>query len=379
MDGRWPRRNDQIAINDLAHRNPHVSALDAATPEARLPGSFYFSLDTVMELDCAHLSLAPIWADEDDQRLVFLIRTIDAIRLCRDGSFEEERASVVLWVYEREFHRLAWEVRDFATAARLADPYSTDCQDEEFVDLVRTAIKCGSLVGVREGDVDSTGGDQTMAERRLVRSIEKHVRGRLSEGGRQYKLVAGQDLPGIPDRNSYEVVGREEAIRVLGELGKQAGADVAALLIKARDQLTPDWRSPLSPKGLVLLRRIYAPSAMVASQEPALTPSQLWGKKGKEDDEIIDWTIWIELDPADPKASDDVVILLDEFHQEVMRKPLASCPREGTGVLVKFEKIAKHDVFTLIRDYGPNEGGGQDTLFISSSPAEMDERGSQAS
>jgi len=118
---------------------------------------------------------------------------------------------------------------------------------------------------------------------------------------------------------------------------------------------------------------------MVASQEPALTPSQLWGKKGKEDDEIIDWTIWIELDPADPKASDDVVILLDELHQEVMRKPLASCPREGTGVLVKFEKVNKHDVFTLIRDYGPNEGGGQDTLFISSSPAEMDERGSQAS
>jgi hypothetical protein len=48
-------------------------------------------------------------------------------------------------------------------------------------------------------------------------------------------------------------------------------------------------------------------------------------------------------------------------------------------VLVKFEKIGKHDRFTLIRDYGPNEGGGQDTLFIASSPAEMDERGSQAS
>ena len=332
-----------------------------------------------MELECPHLSLAPSWADEVDQRRVVLVRAIDGLRLCRDGSFEEERASVVLWVYERESQRLAGEVRDFAAAARLVDPYSIDCQDDEVVDLVRTAIKRGNLVGVREGDVDSTGGDQTMAERRLVRSIEKHARGRLSEGGRQYKLVAGQDLSGIPDRNSYEVVGSEEAIRVLGELGKQATAEVAALLTKARDQLTPDWRPPLSPKGLVLLRRIYAPTAMVASQEPALTPSQLWGKKGKEDDEIIDWTIWIELDPADPKASDDVVILLDEFHQEVMRKPLASCPREGTGVLVKFEKISKNDVFTLIRDYGPNEGGGQDTLFISSSPAEMDERGSQAS
>lgn len=332
-----------------------------------------------MDLDCPHLSLAPSWADEDDHRCVVLVRAIDALRLCRDGSFDEERVSVVLWVYEKESHRLAWEVRDFAAAARLADPYSSDCQDCESVDFVRNAIQCGSLVGVREGDADSAGGDQTVAARRLVRSIDKSVRGRLSDGGRQYRLVAGQDLTGLPDRNSYEVVGREEALRVLGELGKQASADVAALLTKARDQLTPDWRPPLSPTGLVLLRRSNAPSAMVSSQAPALTPSQLWGKAGKEDDEIIDWTIWIELDPADPKASDDVVILLDEFHQEVMRKPLASCPREGTGVLVKFEKLNKRDVFTLIRDYGPNEGGGQDTLFISSSPAEMDERGRQAS
>jgi hypothetical protein len=332
-----------------------------------------------MELDCPHLSLAPGWADEDDHRCVVLVRAIDALRLCQDGSFEEERTSVVLWIYEKEFHRLAWQVRDFFDDARLADPYSMDCQDDDFVDLGRTAIQCGSLVGVREGDAIATGGDQTMVERRLVRSIDKSVRGRLSDGGRQYRLVAGQDLTGIPDRNSYEVVGREDAIRVLGELGKQASADVASLLTKARDQLTPDWRPPLSPAGLVLLRRSNAPSAMVSSQAPALTPSQLWGKAGKEDDEIIDWTIWIELDPADPKASDDVVILLDEFHQEVMRKPLASCPREGTGVLVKFEKINKHDLFTLIRDYGPNEGGGQDTLFIARSPAEMDERGRQAS
>jgi hypothetical protein len=332
-----------------------------------------------MELDCPHVSLAPSWADDDDQRQVVLVLAIDGLQLCRDGRFEKEDASMVLWVYEREAHRLTWEVRDFAAAARLIDPYSLDCQDDELVDIVRTAIKHGSLVGVTEGEAASFKGDQTMAERHLVRSIDKRAHGRLSDGGRQYKLVAGQDLPGIPDRNSYEVVGREEAIRVLGELGKQATTEVAALLTKARDQLTPDWRPPLSPKGVVLLRRIYAPAAMVASQEPALTPSQLWGKKGKEDDEIIDWTIWIELDPADPKASDDVVILLDELHQEVMRKPLASCPREGTGVLVKFEKVNKHDVFTLIRDYGPNEGGGQDTLFISSSPAELDERGSQAS
>ena len=246
-------------------------------------------------------------------------------------------------------------------------------------ELVRDAIERGSLVGVRETGTSGTETDATRAQRRLVRDLEARVRGHLSDRGRLYKLVTGLDLQGIPDRNSYEVVGRGESQRVLEELAKPAMADVAALLTKARDQLSPDWRPPYSPKGLVLLRRINAPRAAVASQEPALTPSQLWGKQGKEDDEIIDWTIWIELDPADPKASDDVVILLDEFYQEVMGKPLASCPREGTGVLVKFDKIGKHDRFTLIRDYGPNEGGGEDTLFMDSSPAEMDERGSQAS
>jgi len=246
----------------------NVRVLDAATRQTRLPASFHFSLDTAMELDCPHVSLAPSWADDDDQRQVVLVLAIDGLQLCRDGRFEKEDASMVLWVYEREAHRLTWEVRDFAAAARLIDPYSLDCQDDELVDIVRTAIKHGSLVGVTEGEAASFKGDQTMAERHLVRSIDKRAHGRLSDGGRQYKLVAGQDLPGIPDRNSYEVVGREEAIRVLGELGKQATTEVAALLTKARDQLTPDWRPPLSPKGVVLLRRIYAPGPWSQAKSP---------------------------------------------------------------------------------------------------------------
>ena len=332
-----------------------------------------------MDLDCPHLSLDRHWADENDQSCVVLVRQVDALRLCRDGGYEEAGKSAVLWSFEGQCHEILSNVRAFAVTARLATPYSTRFQDQDIADLVRGAIERGSLVGVRENGATTAETDTTRLQRQLVRDLEARVRGRLSAGGRQFKLVPGLDLQGIPERNSYEVVGRSESQRVLGELAKLAGSDVAELLTKARDQLTLDWRPPLSPKGLVLLRRINAPRAAVASQEPALTPSQLWGKKGKEDDEIIDWTIWIELDPADPKASDDVVILLDEFHQELMRKPLASCPREGTGVLVKFEKIGKHDRFTLIRDYGPNEGGGQDTLFIESSPAEMDERGSQAS
>jgi len=332
-----------------------------------------------MELDCPHLSLARHWADKDDPSCVVLVRQIDALRLCRDGSCEEASKSSALWAFEEQRHGIAWKAREFALTARLVNPYSTGFQDSDLVELVRDAIERGGLVGVTRTGSSAFDTDATLAQRRLARDVESRTRGRLSEGGRLYKLVAGMDLSGVPERNSYEVVERNEAQRVLGELAKQAAANLAPLFAKARELLTPDWRPPLSPKGVVLLRRLHAPKAAVASQEPALTPSQLWGKAGKEDDEIIDWTIWIELDPADPKASDDVVILLDEFYQEVMRKPLASCPREGTGVLVKFEKIGKHDRFTLIRDYGPNEGGGEDTLFMDSTPAEMDERGSQAS
>jgi hypothetical protein len=329
-------------------------------------------------LDCPHLSLAPSWASEDDARRIVLVQAVDALRMIQGGEFAQASKSAVLWAFDHECQRQMAKVRDFAVTTGMANPYSTRFTDDDVVDLLKCAIRQGDVVGVGKAGAGAGETDATLAQRRLVRELEARTRGKLSEGSRQFKLVAGADLAGMPDRNSYEVVRHDEAKRVLEGLAKES-AGPAAILNKACAQLSPDWRPPFSPKGVVLLRRINAPRAAVASQDPALTPSQIWGKAKKEKDDIIDWTIWIELDPADPKASDDVVILLDEFHQEVVRKPLASCPREGTGVLVKFEKLNKHDRFTLIRDYGPNEGGGQDTLFIGSSPAEMDERGRQAS
>jgi hypothetical protein len=193
-----------------------------------------------MELDCPHLSLAPSWADDDDDRRVVLVRAIDALGLCRDGGYEEECASAALWAYESQCHRLIWKLRDFALTARLASPYSTGFQDEDLIDLVREAIARGSLIGVREIGGGNLGTEQTVVERRLVRNIESRSRGRLNDGARQYKLVPGSDLSGIKERNSYEVVGRDESRRVLDELAKQAGADLALLLKKANDQLTLD-------------------------------------------------------------------------------------------------------------------------------------------
>jgi len=332
-----------------------------------------------MRVDCVHLSLAPDWAGANDHGDIAVVRAVDGLRLVQSGGHEVVEVSEVLWELERVGRSLAWEIGQFTTRAVIGGFEAKRLSDDERIAWVARALRRGAIVGIRRRADGGEGDDKVLAQRRLARQIAAATaRQPLSTGGRRYKLVPGPDLAHMADRDRYEVVPRAEALRVLGELESEVTPALAALIARARQGLTADWRPPLSPEGLVLLRRGREAHA-AGSGEPALTPSQLWGKAAKEDDDIIDWIIWIELDPLDPKAEDDVVILLDQFYQEVMRKPLASCPREETGVLVTFEQIHKHDRFTLIRDYGPNEGGGQDTLFIDSTPAELDEIGKKAS
>jgi|GEM_PF-4704040 len=323
-----------------------------------------------MSLDCPHLSLAPAWAGEDDARQIVLVEAVAALGLCRDGEYEPVAARTALWEFDRARDSLAWKLPFFVSRARLwtTNPF---CNNEgDLPTRIERAIKNGDLVGLRRGPGPSADSEPTRVQRKLIHEIELRARGRLAFEGRQYRLIAGLDLPGLRDRDDYEVLPRAEAERILGASTAQAAPDLAALLTKARETLSRDWHKPFSPDGLVCLRRLQARMVAAQSPEPAMTPSQLW-RRAKEEDDIIDWTIWIELDPDDPKASDDVVILLDEFYQEVERKPLAACPRRGTGVLVEFKQIREHDRFTLIRDYGPNEGGGSDTLFLDCSPAEL--------
>ena len=231
-----------------------------------------------MDLDCPHLSLGPYWADEDERRRIVLVDSLDALRLCGDGAYEAASPSDALWDFERESHQLSWELRDFAIRVGLTSPYSSRFRDEDVVEVVGACIRRGDLVGLRKGQATAAAKmEPSVEQRRLVGAIESQTRGRLGEGSRQYKLVAGADVAGIPDRNSYKVVRQDEAQRVLGELAKQFAArtDLAALFDKSRDKLSPDWRPPLPPNGLVLLRRIRAPKAAAASPEPAITPSQM--------------------------------------------------------------------------------------------------------
>jgi hypothetical protein len=120
--------------------------------------------------------------------------------------------------------------------------------------MILRGIEDGELVGIRRKQADmSASKDPVVEQQRLVRDLESKTRGRLSEGGRQFKLIAGADLPGIPDRDSYEVVSNQEARRVLGTWVEQAGtrADLATLLGKAQDMLSPDWRPPMIEETLV--------------------------------------------------------------------------------------------------------------------------------
>jgi hypothetical protein len=114
------------------------------------------------------------------------------------------------------------------------------------------------------------------------------------------------------------------------------------------------------------------PPALAPRPRPAPPPEPV-------DEDVIDWVIWVELDPDDPKAQDDELILIDIREAEVQRVHLSSCAKEGFGVKVVFEQVEKHTAYTLIRDFGPDEGGGIDTLFIGRTPQELNEEAAQRS
>jgi hypothetical protein len=249
-----------------------------------------------MELDCLHLSLARYWTDEADDRRIALVDSLDALRLCDRGEFEAVSAADARWDFLRESRRLCAEIQTFAVRAGLASPFSSCCDNDDLTELVAQAIERGELVGLRKNRaLFGRANKATVEQRRLVAEIESKTRGRLQHGGRRYKLAAGDDLDGIDDRDSYEVVPRAEAVRTLDLLAKEAGmtGDVASLLGQARDKLTRDWRPPLAPEGLILLRRSATLRIASSDTGPAITPSQMRKLASKD---------WIEIEVVDQEG-----------------------------------------------------------------------------
>ena len=209
---------------------------------------------------------------------VVLLPAFAALRRRQAGGYREVGRTEALARIEERASRNRTRVREFALAARLTRSDLRELDDHRLLGLVREGIRDGRLIAMRAVADQQPALSETTRRRRLVREIEARTRGRLTHEGRRYQLVADSDVAGMPDRDYYEVVRRDTASQVLDALAVEPGVppDLASLFSQARDQLTRDWRPPVSgPDGLVMLRRIRAARPVAAHREPAITPSQL--------------------------------------------------------------------------------------------------------
>jgi hypothetical protein len=223
------------------------------------------------------LTISPHW-DRDGE--VVLLYSLDSMRLCRDGTYEAVEPFQASWIFESGRRMISdWELRTFVSNSHLTYSRVNELGDHEVLALIVNGIRRGDLVAVKKVDpavLASRPVDPAVAKLRLIREIESKLTGRMTESGRQYRLIRDIDFERFPERNYYHVVRQDEAKQVLDAMAKQPGtsAELAELFGKARDQLTRDWHAFTEPDGLILLRRIPATRAPVPNQEPAITPSQ---------------------------------------------------------------------------------------------------------
>jgi hypothetical protein len=181
-------------------------------------------------------------------------------------------------------------VRSFVLSARLTTIPLSLLGDSEILVLLADRVRQGHLVvlcGDSNAGARATG--TTVEQRRLIASIEAKTRSKLSYQGRQHKLVADADFGKLPQRDAYEVVRHDEAVRVLNGLASQPGTspDLSRLLDSARDKLTSDWRPPRPPDGLILLRRATMAVAPRPDEAP-ITPSQMKSMLAKEQEATLE-------------------------------------------------------------------------------------------
>ena len=244
-----------------------------------------------MSPDCASLPLLPPWRKD---RLL-LVRSTDAIRLCREGGYEALPVRLASAELRHLGRRDMVEVRSFLAHARVPITSLTSLGDTRLMSVLTDFVRNLELVVLREREDGAGKKDDPSAEqRRLVREIEVKSRHRLSLHGRQYRLVPDNALAALADRDRWEVVGRRDADRVLDGLTRQAAVEsqpLAELLSRAHGKLSRDWRPPLSPDGIVLLRRIVVAQSVAPDLGPTLTPSQMKKLAIKTD--------WIEIEVKD--------------------------------------------------------------------------------
>jgi hypothetical protein len=84
-----------------------------------------------------------------------------------------------------------------------------------------------------------------------------------------------------------------------------------------------------------------------------------------EVEEPFEFSILLQIDVDEPAAKDDELILLDESGTEVEKiavKDMVEVSRDMVRLV--FKKAQKDKKYSLIRDYGAEDDGGHDPLFI---------------
>jgi hypothetical protein len=237
-----------------------------------------------MALDCPILDLAPHWAGDDDRRDIIVVRHMDGLRLIKGGGYRKVAAGMTIAQLGRMSRTLERQMSDFLARTTIDMPGGRAPSHQQTLREIVDYIKHDLYVGLRRARAERWGDDPSVEERRLVRDIERRMRGHIHEGGRRYKLVAGADMSGMPDRNSYEVVRHDDGVRVLEALSRQHAtqAELAQNLNRASANLSPDWRPPRKPTGIVLLRKLVAHAVASVKPTPVITPSQMRAMMAEE-------------------------------------------------------------------------------------------------
>lgn len=236
-------------------------------------------------------SLQPFWREKG----MVLVSAREALRLCRDESYEPVPWLRGYAMLETASHRDLHRLRDFAMTVLRSRARGTALGDKAVLALVRDGLKSGDVVALKVSNGAASGQtNEVAAQRALVRKIETSTRGRLEMAGQRYLLVAGPDLGKVPGRDSYVVVPTTAAEETLEALADQAGTVpvVKALFLEAKGKIAPAWRAPFSPDGLVLLRRMATVAVSGGPAAEVITPSAM--KKLLKH--------WIEIEVVDDKG-----------------------------------------------------------------------------
>jgi hypothetical protein len=248
--------------------------------------------DLPLHADVETLVLTPRWAREPV--VLMPSRLTEEEDSPDDDDGGELSAREARWLFESCMTDNPRSVRAFVMRTRLAESSAYRMTDDELRRWVIDRIEAGELVAMRAADAEAGGpGGEWRALRELVRKIEQFVKeGLFRAGGRQYRLLVGADLVRLRNRDQFELATRKEAERALVEIAQEQNTNPALvpLLHDARGKLSRDWRPPLDPDGLVLLRRKVTNRVIKPADVPVLTPSQLNPREEKS---------WIEIELVD--------------------------------------------------------------------------------